>query len=93
MIKTLDIIEARSYQPDQMTPQRLAEWVIQIRQRYAQPYNNIGVAARFLKWVHWKDTHTEWLDIPYMIPEHLRILRQRRRRKPTPRELPRLLPI
>ena len=92
IIRTLDTIGARSYKPDQTTPQRLAEWVIQIRKKYAQPHNHIGVAARFLKWSCWKDTHPEWIDMPYMIPEHLRILRQRTRTKKPPRELPILTP-
>ena len=77
-IRTLDTIGARSYQPSEITSEKLAQWAIDVRKRYARPDNHIGVVARFLKWAYWRNKHPEWMEMPYMIPEHLRILRQRR---------------
>lgn len=91
-IRTLDVIGAESYQPSEMTSEKLARWAINVRKKYARPEAHIGVVARFLKWAHWRHKHPEWVEMPYMIPEHLRILRRRRRKNKEPRELPILTP-
>lgn len=91
-IRTFDIIGAKSYQPSKMTSKKLAQWAIDVRKKYARPETHIGVVARFLKWAYWRHKRPEWIEMPYMIPEHLRILRQRRRTNQEPRELPILTP-
>lgn len=53
-IRTLDTIGAKSYQPSEMTSEKLAQWAIDVRKRYARPETHIGVVARFLKWAYWR---------------------------------------
>jgi integrase len=92
VIKTLDLIGAQSYQPDEMTPKKLADWAKEIRRTQKRADSHIEVAVRFLKWTAWRQTHPEWINIPHLMPEHLRALKQRSRRKPERREMPVLTP-
>lgn len=88
VIKALDQIGAGSYSPGDMTKERLSEWAVWMRETRKRAGSDIGLAARFLKWVAWKDTHPEWIEIPHMIPAHLRILHTRSLHRVTRPEMP-----
>ena len=83
VIRTLRSIDAKTCSPKELTSEKLTKWALEMRKRYKDAGSHIGIAAMFLKWAAWRNTHPEWLQMDYMIPDHLRTLctmRERNRR-------------
>jgi integrase len=75
-----------------MTSEKLTRWALEMRKEHRNAGSHIGVAAMFLKWFAWRDTHPEWLGMDNMIPDHLRSLCTMRQRTRHRKEVPVLTP-